>query len=159
MLEAGIPVENPNQSLALEGLDINEAKEVWERAEEKAKSEGKDVNASTLKTARREKAIIDRADQSRGGDSEIEIIKSLQEPFTEAISMLRTAKELIHAVANGPEGTWINYQPLAIRLRDVAEELKYAMPHSTCVDCVGGGCALCKHLGWIPRARVEASKP
>ena len=154
MLEAGIPVENPNQSMALEGLDIESAKEVWDRASERATESGKDINASTLKAVRREKSIIDRAEQAKdGGQADI---RELQQPFNEAISMLRTAKELIHAIANGPEGTWINYQPLAIRLRDVAEEIKYGMPHSMCIDCLGGGCAMCKHLGWCPKARVEA---
>jgi hypothetical protein len=156
MLEAGIPVENPNQSLALEGLDIEEAKVVWDRAKEKADENGGDINAAVLKAARREQGIIDRAEQAKeDGDMDI---RELQQPFNEAISMLRSAKDLIHAIAHGPEGTWINYQPLAIRLRDVAEEIKYGMPHTMCVDCVGGGCGVCKHLGWIPKARLEADK-
>ena len=154
MVEAGVPVENPNQSLALEGLDVEEAKEVWDRAEEAASESGKKVTASSLKRARQEKDVIDRAT----GDAEPMNIEDLAEPFTEVVSMLRQAKELMHSISNTPDGVWMNYQPLAVKLRDVAEGIKFAMPHMICPKCGGKGCESCRGLGWIPKAREIAAE-
>jgi len=155
MVEAGVPVENPNQSLALEGLDVEEAKEVWDRAEEAAEEKGKKVTAGTLKKARAEKELVDRA---VGEGGETMNIKELAEPFQDAISMLRQAKEMLRSLSEVPDGCWITYQPMAIKIRDVAESIKYAMPHAICTACNGSGCPVCKELGWIPKAREIASE-
>ena len=154
MVEAGVPVENPNQSLALEGLDVEEAKEVWDRAEEAANESGKKVTASTLKKARHEKEVVDRATSEPGSMN----VDELAEPFNEVVSMLRQAKDLLHSINNTPDGVWMNYQPLAIKIRDVAEGIKFAMPHAICPKCNGRGCASCKDLGWIPKAREIAAE-
>ena len=155
MVEAGVPVENPNQSLALEGLDVEEAKEVWDRAEEAAGETGKKVTAGVLKKARAEKELVDRA---VGEDGVLMNIKELGEPFQDAISMLRQAKEMLRAISETPDGCWLTYQSMAIKIRDVAESVKFGMPHSICTVCGGKGCAACKDLGWIPKAREIASE-
>ena len=150
MLEAGIPVENPNQSLALEGLNIEEAKEVWDRAEEKAAESGKDVTGGILKKAREEKDLMERAET---GSIDIEGMKA---PFQEVVSSLRQAKELLHALCQPQDGSaWLHYQSVATRIRDIAEDIKYAMPHASCGSCDSGGCDVCKGLGWIPKARTN----
>jgi len=149
MLEAGIPVENPNQSLALEGLDIEEAKEIWDKAEAKAEAEGKGITGTMLKAAREEKALLERAES---GDIDITGLKS---PFMEVVSVLREAKDLLHALSQEPDGAWLHYQSMATRIRDVAEDIKFAMPDSTCGSCGGSGCDTCKNLGWIPKARTN----
>jgi len=153
MVEAGVPVENPNQSLALEGLDVEEAKEVWDRAEEHAEEKGKKVTGGMLKKARDEKVLLDRAISDRGVD-----IKSLSEPFDEVVSLLRAAKELLNTISNTQDGVWLNYQPMAIKLRDVAEGIKFAKPHVICPKCDGNGCEYCKNLGWIPKAVVTGQE-
>lgn len=155
MIEAGVPVENPNQSLALEGLDVAQAKEVWDKAEEAAAESGKKVSGGMLKQARKETDVYDRAIYGEDGSLDV---SALQEPFKEVIATLRTAKELLQGLCQSPEATWISYQPLAIKLRDVAETLKFAMPNSICTDCGGPGCEHCKKLGWIPKARTEVTE-
>jgi len=152
-VEAGVPVENPNQSLALEGLDVEEAKEVWDRAEEAAEETGKKVTAGVLKKARAEKELVDRA---VGEEGEVMNIKELGEPFQDVISMLRQAKEMLRAISETPDGCWLTYQPMAIKIRDVAESIKFGMPHSICNSCNGKGCTICKDLGWTPKAREIA---
>ena len=151
MVEAGVPVENPNQSLALEGLDVSEAKEVWDRAEEAAEESGKKVTGGLLKKARQEKEVVDRA---VGGAINVDM---LSEPFNEVVSLLRQGKELLQTLSNTPDGKWIQYQPLAIKIRDVAEAIKFAMPHAVCPHCNGNGCSHCHGLGWIPKAREIAN--
>ena len=155
MVEAGVPVENPNQSLALEGLDVEKAKEVWDRAEEKAEESGKKVTGGLLKKARAEQEVLDRA---TGGEGEVLNIKHLAEPFEEVVSMLRQAKSLLQTISTTPDGVWVQYQPMAIKIRDVAESIKFAMPHEVCPKCNGAGCPACKDLGWIPKAREIASE-
>ena len=151
MLEAGIPVENPNQSLALEGLDIEEAKEVWDKAEETAASTGKDVSGTMLKKAREERQLVERAES---GDIDIEALKA---PFQEVVVALREAKDLLHALCQSQDGAaWLHYQSVATKIRDAAEEVKYAMPDSVCGSCGGAGCSTCKGLGWLPKARTSA---
>jgi|TARA_R110000803_G_scaffold119671_2_gene187941 hypothetical protein len=151
MVEAGVPVENPNQSLALEGLDVEEAKEVWDKAEEAAAESGKKVSGGLLKKARQEKEMFERAVD--GGMN----IEHLSEPFKELVGILRSAKDLLHILSSTPDGQWLNYQPMAIKIRDVAESVKFAMPHSACPKCNAAGCGSCKDLGWIPKAREIAS--
>ncbi len=155
MVEAGVPVENPNQSLALEGLDVEEAKEVWDRAEEAAEETGKKVTAGVLKKARAEKELVDRA---VGEEGEVMNIKELGEPFQDVISMLRQAKEMLRAISETPDGCWLTYQPMAIKIRDVAESIKFGMPHAICTACNGKGCTICKDLGWTPKAREIAGE-
>jgi len=155
MIEAGVPVENPNQSLALEGLDVEKAKEVWDAAEEAAVESGKKVTGGLLKQARQEKEIMERAIMGEDGSLNI---GPLQEPFKEIVSTLRAAKELLHGLCQSPESAWIQYQPLALKIRDVAETIKFSMPNSVCTDCGGDGCDKCKQLGWIPKARTEVSE-
>lgn len=147
MVEAGVPVENPNQSLALEGLDVEEAKAIWEKAEES----GKKITGGLLKKAREEQAVLDRA--VSGGVN----LEHLSEPFKELVGILRSAKDLLQILSQTPDGKWIAYQPLAIKIRDVAEAVKFAMPHSTCPKCSSAGCSHCNDLGWIPKAREIAS--
>jgi len=154
MVEAGVPVENPNQSLALEGLDVEKAKEVWDRAEEHAGETGKKVTGGLLKKAREEQEVLDRA---TGDDAAMINVKQLGEPFDEVVSMLRQAKSLLQTLSNTPDGAWLQYQPMAIKIRDVAESIKFAMPYEICPKCSGKGCASCKNLGWIPKAREIAS--
>lgn len=155
MVEAGVPVENPNQSLALEGLDVEKAKEVWERAEEKAAETGKSVTGGLLKKARAEQEVLDRAVSNQEGT--FVDIDSLAEPFNEVISMLRQAKSLLQTISNTPDGAWLQFQPIAIKIRDAAESIKFAMPNSVCEKCNGNACGHCKDLGWIPKAREIAS--
>tara|TARA_R110000824_G_scaffold96892_8_gene231701 strand:+ start:5682 stop:6413 length:732 start_codon:yes stop_codon:yes gene_type:complete len=155
MIEAGVPVENPNQSLALEGLDVEQAKEVWDKAQEAAEESGKKVSGGMLKQARKEKDVYDRAVYGENGSLDI---SGLQEPFKEIVATLRTAKDLLQGLCQSPEAAWVSYQPLAIKLRDVAETVKFAMPHSVCTGCGGPGCEHCKTLGWIPKARTEVSE-
>lgn len=151
MVEAGVPVENPNQSLALEGLDVAEAKEVWDRAEEAAEESGKKVTGGLLKKARQEKEVVDREVNDAIN------VDMLSEPFNEVVSLLRQAKELLQTLSNTPDGRWIGYQPLAIKIRDVAESIKFAKPHAVCPHCNGKGCDHCHGLGWIPKAREIAN--
>jgi hypothetical protein len=149
-VEAGVPVENPNQSLALEGLDVEKAKEVWDRAEERAAESGKKVTGGLLKKARAEQEVLDRAT----GDTAVPInINDVAEPFEEVISMLRQAKSLLQTLSNTPDGAWIQFQPVAIKIRDAAESIKFSMPNAICPKCNGTGCPSCKDLGWIPKAR------
>ena len=150
-----MPVENPNQSLALEGLDVEQAKEVWDKAQEAAEESGKKVSGGMLKQARKEKDVYDRAVYGENGSLDI---SGLQEPFKEIVATLRTAKDLLQGLCQSPEAAWVSYQPLAIKLRDVAETVKFAMPHSVCTGCGGPGCEHCKTLGWIPKARTEVSE-
>ena len=150
MVEAGVPVENPNQSLALEGLDVEKAKEVWDRAEERAQETGKKVTGGLLKKARQEQDVLDRATEPNATGINVD---QLAEPFEEVVSMLRQARSLLQTLSNTPDGAWIQYQPLAIKIRDVAEGIKFAMPYEVCPKCEGKGCASCKNLGWIPKAR------
>lgn len=152
MVEAGVPVENPNQSLALEGLDVEEAKAVWDKAEEVASDTGKKVTGGLLKKTREEKEVFDRAVD--GGMN----IDHLSEPFKELVGILRSAKDLLQILSQTPDGQWLSYQPMAIKIRDVAESVKFAMPHSVCPKCSGQGCSHCKDLGWIPKAREIASE-
>jgi hypothetical protein len=147
MVEAGVPVENPNQSLALEGLNVEEAKAIWDKAEES----GKKITGGLLKKAREEQNVLDRA--ISGGIN----IDHLCEPFKELVGMLRSAKDLLHILSQTPDGTWLAYQSLAIKIRDVAEAVKFAMPNSVCPKCMSAGCSHCKELGWIPKAREIAS--
>ena len=154
MVEAGVPVENPNQSLALEGLDVEKAKEVWDRAEEHAEETGKKVTGGLLKKARQEQEVLDRATD----EETVLNTKQLAEPFEEVVSMLRQAKSLLQTLSNTPDGVWLQFQPMAIKIRDVAESIKFAMPDSMCPKCHGKGCASCKDLGWIPKAREIASE-
>lgn len=155
MVEAGVPVENPNQSLALEGLDVEKAKEVWDRAEERAEETGKKVTGGLLKKAREAQDVLDRATDDNPSPINV---KQLAEPFEEVISMLRQAKSLMQTLSNTPDGVWLQFQPMAIKIRDVAENVKFAMPDSMCPKCNGKGCASCKDLGWIPKAREIASE-
>ena len=152
MLEAGIPVENPNQSLALEGLDIEKAKEVWDRAEESAAEKGGKISGGLLKKARKETELIDRAQSD-----EIDI-KSLQAPFVEIISTLRQAKDLLHDLCQQNDAAWISYQSIGVHLREAAGELKIGMPDSVCGSCGGKGCETCLELGWLPKAKVSAQE-
>ena len=154
MVEAGVPVENPNQSLALEGLDVEKAKEVWDRAEERAEETGKQVSGGLLKKARAEQEVLDRATSNDPAGLNVE---QLAEPFEEVVSMLRQARSLLQTLSNTPDGVWLQYQPLAIKIRDVAEGIKFAMPYEICPKCNGEGCPACKGLGWIPKAREIAS--
>lgn len=151
MLEAGVPVANPNQSLALEGLDIEQAKEVWDRAAEVAEESGKKVTAGMLKRARNNKELVDRA---ASGTIDITL---LSEPFMEIVASLRECKELLQLICNSQDGVWMSYQPMAVKLRDIAETVKFATPHTQCPQCSGSGCASCRDLGWIPKAREIAS--
>ena len=151
MVEAGVPVENPNQSLALEGLDVSEAKEVWDRAEESAEESGKKVTGGLLKKARQEKELVDREVQDAIN------VDMLSEPFNEVVSLLRQAKELLQILSKTPDGRWIGYQPLAIKIRDVAESIKFSKPYKVCPRCGGKGCEYCHGLGWIPKAREIAN--
>ena len=155
MVEAGVPVENPNQSLALEGLDVEKAKEVWDRAEETAAESGKKVTGGLLKKARAEQEVLDRA---TSGEPNVINVNQLAEPFNEVISMLRQAKSLLQTLSTTPDGVWIQYQPIAIKMRDVAESIKFSMPSAVCPQCNGNGCGSCKDLGWIPKAREIASE-
>lgn len=155
MIEAGVPVENPNQSLALEGLDVDQAKEIWDKAQEHAEESGKKVSGGMLKKARKEKGVMDRAIYGESGSLDI---SGLQEPFKEIVATLRTAKDLLQGLCESPEAAWLSYQPLALQLRDVAETIKFSMPNSICTECGGPGCDHCKNLGWIPKARVEVTK-
>lgn len=155
MVEAGVPVENPNQSLALEGLDVDKAKEVWDRAEETAAESGKKVTGGLLKKARAEQEILDRATSD---DPNVINVDQLAEPFNEVISMLRQAKSLLQTLSNTPDGAWIQFQPIAIKMRDIAESIKFSMPSAICGNCNGNGCNSCKDLGWIPKAREIASE-
>ncbi len=155
MVEAGVPVENPNQSLALEGLDVEKAKEVWDRAEERAAESGKKVTGGLLKKARAEQEVLDRA--VSGEEGSFLDIDDLAEPFNEVISMLRQAKSLLQTISNTPDGAWLQFQPIAIKIRDAAESIKFAMPNSVCEKCNGNGCGYCKDLGWVPKAREIAS--
>jgi hypothetical protein len=156
MVEAGVPVENPNQSLALEGLDVEKAKEVWDRAEERASESGKKVTGGLLKKARAEQEVLDRATDE--GLQTLAKIDQLKEPFDEVLSLLRQAKSLLQTLTNTPDGAWLQFQPLAIKLRDVAESVKYACPNSICLKCGGTGCGSCKDLGWVPKAREIAGE-
>jgi hypothetical protein len=99
MVEAGVPVENPNQSLALEGLDVEEAKAIWEKAEES----GKKITGGLLKKAREEQEVLDRA--VSGGVN----LEHLSEPFKELVGILRSAKDLLQILSQTPEsrsGMW-----------------------------------------------------
>ena len=155
MVEAGVPVENPNQSLALEGLDVEKAKEVWDRAEEVAGETGKKVTGGLLKKARAEQEVLDRAVSEEPGYLNID---QLAEPFNEVISMLRQSKSLLQTLSSTPDGVWIQFQPIAIKMRDIAESIKFSMPSAVCPQCNGSGCNSCKDLGWIPKAREIASE-
>ena len=83
-------------------------------------------------------------------------VRELGEPFQDVISMLRQAKEMLRAISETPDGCWLTYQPMAIKIRDVAESIKFGMPHAICNTCTGQGCTVCKDLGWIPKAREIA---
>lgn len=87
------------------------------------------------------------------------LIASMQDDFDEAIKKLRSVREIVSTIAEGPGGKFLRPQPVYVDLTNIVNALRHARPFCVCTYCSGRDelCTACKGAGWITQALAKAA--
>jgi len=162
-----VPIENEWQARQLTDLPDEDKVVVFDKALDEV-GDPTMVTGSQLKRIKNtylsEQNAEEHAEDKDHWESQKTGFKHLIEDMDSCITSLNRVNRMIEAIAEQPDGLWVNVDEFRVDMRNLKNNIKMATPHDFCPYCKGTGvgedgkpCPACRGLGWVPKSVWESA--
>mgnify|MGYP003643716883 CR=1 FL=1 len=163
-----VPIENEWQARQLTDLPDEDKVVVFDKALDEVGDPAM-VTGSQLKRIKNTYLSEQKAEEHSEDKDQWETKKTgfrhLIEDMQSCITSLNRVNSMVEAIAEQPDGLWVNLDEFRVDMRNLKSNIKMATPHNHCPYCSTRGtsesgaekCEACRGLQWVPKSVWESA--